>query len=196
VWSPISDFSHREAIETARNQSDAASDRMYFYLGLAFGVTPARDAGRDRRSLAKSINGCPATTVSIGIASLTSLADQTPLPVSLIRLADTRCIKQSALVETACRWESPRMISLMLLALTFLDAARIGANLHLSNHAAVQQNSKHCWLRARDLSPHQQAYQRSFGSAVTRDVTQPNQNVAIHARLWRSMLIAPPAANH
>jgi diguanylate cyclase (GGDEF)-like protein len=47
-------------------------------------------AERLRALLVKSINGRPATTttVSIGIASLTSVADQKPLPVSLIRLAD------------------------------------------------------------------------------------------------------------
>jgi hypothetical protein len=39
---PITDFDHREAIENAYNQSDAASDRVYFYAGLAFGVTLAR----------------------------------------------------------------------------------------------------------------------------------------------------------
>lgn len=38
---PITDFDHREAIETAYNQSDAASDRVYFYAGLAFGITLA-----------------------------------------------------------------------------------------------------------------------------------------------------------
>jgi hypothetical protein len=39
---PITDFDHREAIENAYNRSDAASDRVYFYAGLAFGVTLAR----------------------------------------------------------------------------------------------------------------------------------------------------------
>lgn len=47
-------------------------------------------AERLRALLAKSINLLPArtTTVSIGIASLTPRADEKPLPVSLIRIAD------------------------------------------------------------------------------------------------------------
>jgi hypothetical protein len=38
----IADFDDRDAIETAYNASRAVSDQVYFYAGLAFGVTVAR----------------------------------------------------------------------------------------------------------------------------------------------------------